>query len=1027
MMAVPMDKATASLSPRELAQRLLKKNAEHDSRLRRAAQSKIPSDPSIWLQMRENYEKIILADPEFSENHEIEYHLWQLHYKRIEEFRGHINSAAASSSAAVQGGKNNVNPDRVKRIKSTFRSFLSEATGFYHDLMLKIRSNHGLPLGYFPEGLDTSVVPGKDKKKIIDMKKGLMSCYRCLIYLGDLARYKGLYGDADSASREYSAASSYYKEAASLCPSNGNPHHQLAILASYSGDEVTAIYRYFRSLAMDSPFSTARENLIIAFEKNRQSYAQLHSKNKVAAARALPSRSVGRGRGRADTRIQPKGANTEVTSKEQEYSIPDILQSFFVRFVRLNGILFTKTSLETFGELSATVASDLQILLSSGPVEELNFGSDAVENALSFVKLIAILVFTVYNVNKDSENPSYAETAKRRVLLQNAYSTTFEFVGYLLKRCLELHDVSSSTYLPAILVFIEWLACHPDYVSSSEMEQKQADARTFFWNQCVAFMNKLILTGLARVDGDDDETCFSDMCTYEEGETGNRIALWEDVELRGFLPLAPAQVILDFSNKHASGADGSTKEKQARVQRILAAGKALMSFVQIDQLRIYFEPTSKKFLMSTEPPVSKAPLAQSGSSHADETNPTEYEHQVTSNVGSVAEKLDVVQTKAQLCAEGDDDEEIVFKPPVSEKPLRGPSELGTNEFIQPVQTSDANWLNNGTPVSLQSTTSASTASTYVQSLPMSSIGWAVNGGPQLIPSVAPRSSQPFNMSDPTWVSTGAPLVAPQSAVPMPSFPSIVPDHYTPASSVPSFSSLDNPHMLPQNSFLLSALKNVNIGANGFLDHRVNGGLNGLQYMGNVPHVSAGVPWNGPIPNLNQFKSTEVTIPSAFDSVLPSVASMDGTTTKFMDTQVAISRKSPVSRPGRHVGPPPGFNNVPSKRRDDFISVGNGHHVQADDIWLNGYRPSLDLVNNQRHAHSNVTTSNSALTTPFPFPGKQAFGMYAGQTNEKQWHDFQLFESTKQLPEHSFPQGHQNNGPLAESQPAQSIWSGRYPV
>jgi hypothetical protein len=38
-------------------------------------------------------------------------------------------------------------------------------------------------------------------------------------------------------------------------------------LASYSGDELVVIYRYFRSLAVDNPFTTARENLIVAFEK----------------------------------------------------------------------------------------------------------------------------------------------------------------------------------------------------------------------------------------------------------------------------------------------------------------------------------------------------------------------------------------------------------------------------------------------------------------------------------------------------------------------------------------------------------------------------------------------------------------------------------------------------------------------------------------------------------------------------------------------------------------------------------------
>ena len=42
---------------------------------------------------------------------------------------------------------------------------------------------------------------------------------------------------------------------------------QLAIIASYSGDEFAATYRYFRSSAVETPFPTARDNLIVAFEK----------------------------------------------------------------------------------------------------------------------------------------------------------------------------------------------------------------------------------------------------------------------------------------------------------------------------------------------------------------------------------------------------------------------------------------------------------------------------------------------------------------------------------------------------------------------------------------------------------------------------------------------------------------------------------------------------------------------------------------------------------------------------------------
>ncbi|KAL5229456.1 hypothetical protein ABZP36_028232 [Zizania latifolia] len=1027
MMTVPMDKATASPAPRELVQRLLKKNAEHESRLRKSAQSKVPLDPNIWFQMRENYEKIILADHDLSEKHEIEYLLWQLHYKRIEEFRTHILSA----------GKNNVNPDRIKRIKSSVRSFLSEATGFYHDLILKIRSTYGLPLGYFSEGHDNSAVPDKDEKKIVGVKKGMLSCYRCLIYLGDLTRYKGLYGDVDYASREYATASIYYKEAASLCPSNGNPHHQLAILASYSGDEVTAIYRYFRSLAVDNPFSAARENLILAFDKfhmqNHEIYAHLPGNNKVSTARILPPRSVGRGRGRGETRFQPKGSITDEISKEREHNIPETLKSFYVRFVRLNGILFTKTSLETFGELCSTVISDLQILLSSGPHEELNFGVDAAENALCVVKLVAILIFTVHNANKEADNQSYAEIVQRRVRLQNAFASAFEFVGRLLKRCLELHNVASCIYLPAILVFIEWLACHPDFVASSEMDEKQADARYFFWNQCVPFMNKLILTGLARVDGDDDETCFFDMGTYEEGETGNRVALWEDVELRGFLPLVPAQVILDFSNKHVFGSDGSTKEKKVRVERILAAGKALLSFVQIDQLKIYFDATSKKFIMASEPPCCESSAANIGSSNVHVTNHIEQEQETSSKITSVAENLGVLQSEAQPYTEGDDDEEIVFKPPVSEKLPRVFSEQTTNEFLQPVQMSDVNWSNNGAlpPMTFQSNAPVPTPSSYVQSLPISSMGWAANTGQQVLTGIGPRPVSDFfqhlNISDRSWVSAGGPL-GPQDTIHMPNFSNIISDQCTPAPSLACFSNPDNTSILGgQDSFLLSAFKNSKIGASGFLDQRVNGGLSGLQSVGSVPLVSAEATLNSTNPIIGQFKSNEVTVPSSFHLV-PSVLSSDVTSMKPMETQIGVSKKNPVSRPGRHVGPPPGFSNAPSKRQDDSISVGNNQHVQVnDDIWLDGYRSAADHVNNQCFAHSNVTTASSTFTTPFPFPGKQPFSMHPNGSDEKQWQDFYLFGPIKQLPELNFQQGNQQNGPLVEPLPAQSVWPGRYLV
>lgn len=220
----------------------LPQNVELENRRRKAAQARIPSDPNAWQQMRENFEAIVLEDHAFSEQHEIEYALWQLHYRRIEELRAHFNAAVASAgsnpaqngkgpsgSSPAQNGKgpSRGGPDRVPKIRAQFKTFLSEATGFYHDLMLKIRAKYGLSLGYFSDDSENQVPLSKDGNKTTEVKKGLISCHRCLIYLGDLARYKGLYGEGESKARDFSAASSYYMQATSLCPSSGNPHHQV--------------------------------------------------------------------------------------------------------------------------------------------------------------------------------------------------------------------------------------------------------------------------------------------------------------------------------------------------------------------------------------------------------------------------------------------------------------------------------------------------------------------------------------------------------------------------------------------------------------------------------------------------------------------------------------------------------------------------------------------------------------------------------------------------------------------------------
>ncbi|KAM3320518.1 hypothetical protein P3S67_007718 [Capsicum chacoense] len=96
------------------------------------------------------------------------------------------------------------------------------------------------------------------------------------------------------------------------------------------------------------------------------------------------------------------------------------------------------------------------------------------------------------------------------------------------------------------------------------------------------------------------------------------------------------------------------------------------------------------------------------------------------------------------------------------------------------------------------------------------------------------------------------------------------------------------------------------------------------------------------------------------------------------------KKNPVSRPVRHLGPPPGFGSVPSKVMDESSSamtVKNEHTLPLMDgySWLDGYQlsssqQSIGFNNSVNHSTQNYLSlsksSNSVGMVSFPFPGKQ---------------------------------------------------------
>lgn len=176
----------------------------------------------------------MLNDYTYAELQDVEYSLWKLHYKHIDEFRKIIKKSSGDAESNKSGNLQNAvvqrsNGDPFKR----FKLFLSEASEFYQNLILKLRKRYGVSeeaLFRKKGWISTSVEPEvKLKCKYL--------CHRCLVCMGDLARYKEQYENPDSQNHNWSIAATHYLEATRIWPNSGNPQNQVNV--SYLFHKVT--------------------------------------------------------------------------------------------------------------------------------------------------------------------------------------------------------------------------------------------------------------------------------------------------------------------------------------------------------------------------------------------------------------------------------------------------------------------------------------------------------------------------------------------------------------------------------------------------------------------------------------------------------------------------------------------------------------------------------------------------------------------------------------------------------------------
>ncbi|XP_029141876.1 protein SMG5 isoform X2 [Protobothrops mucrosquamatus] len=160
-------------------------------------------------------------------------------------------------------------------LECAYRTHLIAGIGFYQHLLLYIQSHYQLELQccidwtHVTDPLIGCKKPVSASEKEMDWAQ--IACHRCLVYLGDLARYQNELAGVDTEL----LAERFYYQALSVAPQIGMPFNQLGTLAGSKYYNVEATYCYLRCIQSEVSFEGAYGNLKRLYDKAAKMYHQL--------------------------------------------------------------------------------------------------------------------------------------------------------------------------------------------------------------------------------------------------------------------------------------------------------------------------------------------------------------------------------------------------------------------------------------------------------------------------------------------------------------------------------------------------------------------------------------------------------------------------------------------------------------------------------------------------------------------------------------------------------------------------------
>ncbi|XP_061878930.1 nonsense-mediated mRNA decay factor SMG7 isoform X1 [Entelurus aequoreus] len=358
--------------------------------------------------LQDLYQKMLVTDLEYALDKKVEQDLWNHAFK---------NQITTLQSQA----KNRANPNRSE-VQANLSLFLEAASGFYTQLLQELCTVFNVELPCRVKSSQLGIISNRQNNSsaIVTPQPSscLYICQHCLVHLGDIARYRN----------QTSQAESYYRHAAQLVPSNGQPYNQLAILASSKGDHLTTIFYYCRSIAVKFPFPAASTNLQKALSK------------------ALESRE-------------------DVRSK---WSVSDFIKAF----VKFHGYVYLAKGVDQLDTLRERLEEHFQRLI--------------LQKAFNSQQLVHITVINLFELHHLRELA--ADGAEQQASWFQLLGLFMSFLGVMCSWVLhnKNHDeeVAGECPLPAIKVSLDWLRLRPGVFGEAAVDQRQ-----HVWPWLVSILN----------------------------------------------------------------------------------------------------------------------------------------------------------------------------------------------------------------------------------------------------------------------------------------------------------------------------------------------------------------------------------------------------------------------------------------------------------------------------------------------------------------------------------------------------------